>query len=315
MSPATAILIGTMLGCVFGCSVSTDPSVQMGTAEFHIADAPSDDESVRSVFVTVTDVRVEGSPIPDFVPLTIDLAALKEGKTQVLGTSTFIATAFKTVTLVINTNVDAAGQTPGAYVQTFDDAKYKLKDGGTMEITIEKRWSVPPNAKVSVVVDVDLRKAIKESADPAVRYAFVSDANLGSAFRITTKEESSTISGTYAEQVASGADKVIVYAYKNGTFDLTTESQPQTEDAIFFRNAVTSAAVPNTGSVNFYSLFFIEPGDYQLFFAAYKRDAASGKLLFQGVLKSTTVFQAAASDYITVQAGIPAMVATTITGI
>src|SRR5882757_2223685 len=161
-----AVLFAGAIGFISGCTSSTDPTVQTGMAEFQITDAPSDDANVKSVFVTVTDIKFDGNSVSGFTKQTIDLNALHDGKTQMLATASMTAKSYNTITLVIDTDTDASGATPGTYVQTADNTKYRLRNSGTVNVTIAKAWSVPSNAKSTVVVDFDLRKAIKEASDP-----------------------------------------------------------------------------------------------------------------------------------------------------
>jgi hypothetical protein len=313
-------LLQLMIAVVFlpilaGCSTGVDPSVTMGTAEFHITDAAVDDASVRSVFVTITDLRVDGNSISNFTKQTVDLNALREGKIQQLGTFASIAKSYNSITLVIDTNVDAGGGSPGAYVQTIDDTKYPLRQGGTMEITINKRWAVPPNATSTIVIDFDLRKAIIAASDPAVKYSFANDTNLSGAVRVVTKESTSAIVGAYSEQIPTGADKIIAYAYKRGTFDPVTETQAQSNESISFGSAVTSSTVNIDGLYNSYRLSFLEAGDYEIHFAAYKRSASSGQFAFTGMLQASTTFRGTVVDAIAMQPGINATVSSLITGL
>jgi hypothetical protein len=310
----STVLFACTIGMITSCTKSNDPAVQTGTAEFQITDAPSDDANVKGVFVTVTDIKVDGNSVTGFTKQTIDLNALQDGKTQLLGTSTLTAKSYSAIVLVLDTDTDASGGTPGCYVQTVDNAKYKLRSSGAINLTVNKSWSVPTNGKSTVVIDFDLRKAIKDMSDQAVKYNFVSDSNLGAAVRLTTKESSGTISGTYAEQISSGADKVVVYAYKKGTFNMNTEPQAQTDDGIYFKNAVSSAMVKNSGLSNTYTLSFLESGDYEVHFAAYKKSATSDKFTLQGMLNATTTSGASTGGIITVQTGITASVSSTVSG-
>jgi hypothetical protein len=310
-----AVLVAGAIGFLSGCSKSNDPSVQSGQAEFQITDAPSDDANIKSVFVTVTDIKVDGNSVSGFTKQTIDLNALHDGKTQVLASSSMTAKAYSNVTLVIDTDTDVNGANPGSYVQTVDNAKYKLRSSGVVNVTVNKAWSVAANGKSTIVLDFDIRKAIKDMADQSVKYNFVSDANLNAAVRATAMESSGTISGTYAETVASNSDKVVVYAYKKGTFDANTEAQAQTDDAIYFKNAVTSTTVKNSGLANTYSLSFLESGDYEVHFASYKKSSTTDKFVLQGLLKASTTTSASVADVITVQAGISVSASSTISGL
>ncbi len=306
------ILFACAIFMLPACNKSSEPGE--GEAEFQITDAPSDDASVKSVFVTVADVKVDGQSISGFTKQTIDLKAYQEGNTKVLGSSKLNARAYSNVTLVLDTETDAAGNTPGCYVMTTDNAKYKLSSSGTINVTINKTWNVFTSAKSTIVMDFDLRKSIRAMADQSVRYNFVSNDNLQASVRLVSQDKVGTISGTYSEQTNSNADMIIVYAYKKGTYNASTETQAQGDDAIFFKNAITSAEVNNGLASNTFKIAFLEGGDYELHFAAYNKDSGSGRFIFQTMLSSQTSVNGSLGDFITVQGGITLSISSVITG-
>jgi len=305
---------------LFGCAMfmlpACDSNKPMGTgqAEFQITDAPSDDASIKSVFVTVTDIKVDGKSVSGFTKQTIDLKAYQEGNTKVLGTGTVDAKAYSTVLLVLDADADAAGASPGCYVLTTDNTKYKLKSMGTVNLTVNKAWSVAANAKSTIVMDFDLRKSIRQMTDATIRYNFVSDASLQTAVRLVSQDNAGTISGSYTEQTSSNADKVIVYAYKKGSYTATTETQAQGDDAIFFKNAISSTEVKPGLSGNTYKLAFLEAGDYELHYAGYKKDATTNQFTFQAMLKAQTSAGGTVGDFVTIQKGATLTISSTITG-
>src|SRR4051812_16279497 len=82
-------------------SCSDDESMGKGDVDFEITDAPVDDASIKGVFVTVSDIKVDGQSISGFTKQTIDLKAYQEGKTTLLGTSQLNAKTYSTITLVL----------------------------------------------------------------------------------------------------------------------------------------------------------------------------------------------------------------------
>lgn len=294
-SVAFVFLIGLLPSC------SKDEPAGVGTAEIQITDAPSDDASVKSVFVTVTEVRVDGKAMPGFAKQTIDLKAYQEGNVKSLGTTQLSSGVHNQVTFVLDVDRDADGNAPGCYVQTADNTKYKLGAAGNIEVTITKAWNVAANATSTIVADFDIRKAIRWSADNAIRYAFVNSSNLQASIRVVDKMNSGTLNGTYAEQNSSNADKIIVYAYKKGTFNASTETQAQGDDAVYFKNAVSSAEVRGITS-QYYKISFLEGGEYELHFAAYSQDSNTGKFTFQSMLTAQTKVNGSVADFITVSA-------------
>jgi hypothetical protein len=295
---SSAVFIG--LTFMFAACSKDEPS-GVGQAEIQVTDAPTDDESVQGVFITITEVRVDGKAISGFEKQTINLKAYQEGSVKSLGTTSLSAGTHSQITFVLDVDHDANGNAPGCYVQTIDNSKYKLGSSGTMQIAINKAWNVAANSSSTIVADFDIRKSIKWSTDATVKYAFVSAANLQASVRVVDKMKAGTLNGTYAEQTSSNADKVIVYAYAKGTFNAATETQAQGEDAIYFKNAVSSAEVKGIGSL-YYKLSFLESGDYELHFASYTRDASTGRFTLNGMLTAQTSVNGSASDFISVSA-------------
>jgi len=67
------------------CELIEPPVELTGTAAFEITDAPIDDGNVKGVFVTVTDVEIDGKSIELASKQTIDLLAYQNGDTKQLG--------------------------------------------------------------------------------------------------------------------------------------------------------------------------------------------------------------------------------------
>jgi hypothetical protein len=276
-----------------------------GDVDFEITDAPTDDASVKGVFVTIAEVRIGGQPVPGFTKQTIDLKAYQEGNTKLFASAKQLdAKSYNNLTLVLDMNTDASGSTPGCYVQTVDNAKYKLRNdaNATTEIAITKAWTVAGNGKSVVVLDFDLRKSIRYMSDPAIKYNFVSNSELSSAIRVVNKENAGTITGSYQESSSSSADKIIVYAYKKGSFSSSTETSAQGESQVYFANATASAEVKQGITGKTFKIALLESGEYELYFSAYKKDT-SGRLAFQSVLTSETSVNGQVGNTIKVDAG------------
>ena len=90
------------------------------------------------------------------------------------------------------------------------------------------------------------------------------------------KSETGVVQGTTTNSVLTSSDKIVVYAYKKGTFNKTTEMT--TQGTVEFKNAVSSSVVTN----NTYDLHFLEAGDYELYFISFKDKNSDGKLDIQG---------------------------------
>jgi hypothetical protein len=296
-------MLGLVVCAIFifaACDNTQD--VGRGQVDFEVTDAPSDDAEVKGVFVTIADVQVNGKSISGFTKQTINLKAYQEGHTKLLASAELDARMYNSLTLILDLNADATGNTPGCYVLTKENTKYKLatSSSGKMEVRLTKPWTVKSEARTKLVMDVDLRKALRYAQDPAVRYAFIE--SLHTAVRLVVGEHSSTITGTFDGELNGEYDDVIVYAYKKGAFNASTETQAN-ENGLTFRNAVNSAKI-KTGIVsNTYKLAFMEAGEYELYFAAYKKDSSTGKLMLKSVVDAILEVNGHVSNVLKVSAG------------
>lgn len=93
-----------------------------------------------------------------------------------------------------------------------------------------------------------------------------------------TKASVGTIEGTVAGW-SKHADKVIVYAYEKGSFDVDAETQGSGDGNLQFKNAITSVQANANGN---FELHFLEAGDYELYFAGYDDDDQDGQFEWKG---------------------------------
>lgn len=309
------LLIGIAAFAVQSCNDNDDPSSGMGEVEFEITDAPSDDATVKGVFVTVTDIKVDGESVGLTQKQTIDLTAYTEGQTKLLGTAQLDAKSYSSITLILDNESDAAGNAPGNYVLTTDDSKYELTGttSGTTEIVVNKSMDVVANSSNTIVLDFDLRKAIQRSSNSAVKYQFVNSNELKLAVRAITKNNSGEIKGTYQESFSTNADKVIVYAYHKGEFNQSAETTPDGNGRMF-KNAITSAVVKG-GLTDSYELHFLEEGEYEIAFAAYDEDPVTNQYELNTMLDAEITITGSVANFITVGANTSTSISANITGL
>jgi Domain of unknown function (DUF4382) len=296
---------------------NNNTATEKGQVQFEITDAPSDDANIKSVFVTIADIKVDGQSVSGFSKQTVDLKAYQKGNTKVLGISELDAQSYNTITLVLDLDNSSDGSGPGSYVLTEDNTKHKLGNSaassGRMEILLNKNWTVQTGTTSALVMDFDLRKSLAYTANStSAKYSFASPANMQSAIRVVAKENTGTVRGTYTEQVASNADLVVVYAYKKGGFN-ASEAQPQND--VPFKNAVASAKVDIALAGNTYVLPFMESGEYELYFVSYGKDALSDRFIYRSLLQSDTMVNGSVTTTITVQAKSEVSVSAIIKGI
>lgn len=236
---------------------------------FKMTDAPIDDANVEAVFVTVTDVKVDGVSLEGFTKTTFDLAALVNGETKTLGNLQIEQGAHSNIELQLDYAADASGNAPGCYVMKANGEKDQL-EAESNSIFITDTFEVFANNTNEVVIDFDLRKTIKkEESATSSNFEFVSMSELSSGIRVVNEETTGNISGTVSDS-QNTSDKIIVYAYKQGTFDANTETQGRGESNVTFANAVTSSEVK--GINNAYSLNFLAEGEYEMVFASYSQE-------------------------------------------
>jgi hypothetical protein len=129
------------------------------------------------------------------------------------------------------------------------------------------------------------------------------------------KEKSGTIKGTYENSSDANPEKIVVYAYKKGTFNAATETQAQGTDGIQFKNAVASALVKESITGQVYTLAYLPAGEYELVFAGYSKNPTSGRVNFEAVLKSETSVNGSVAGVIKVEANATVSISTSIKGL
>lgn len=267
-------------------SCSKDDGNEMQSGEkygttFKITDAPIDNANVEAVFVTISSVKVDGKSLEGFNKTTIDLTALVNGKTETLGNLDLQAGTHSNIELELDYATDAAGNAPGCYVMTAQGAKDELK-ASTSKIVINHAYEVLASASNEVVIDFDLRKTVKEKQGiDSLDFEFVSMSELSAGIRTVNGKTTGKITGT-ANDANDTSDKIVVFAYKKGTFNAETETQGKGESNVTFANAVTSSVVSNANSS--YNLSFLEEGEYELVFVSYNKDG--DKFFFNALLEA-----------------------------
>ena len=267
---------------ILSCQKDDDDGDQFtGNVNLEITDGPSDDANVKGVFVTVADVKIDGKSWEGFAgKTTFDLAAYHDGQVKSLGNGDLETGSYSNITLVLDNERDANGNSPGCYVLTTGDEKKSLSSDQTTEITVSKNFQSQSDRTNNLVVDFDLRKAIIYENSTMEDYRFVTQSELQNSVRVVQKGESGTVKGKCTDAVTS-SDKIVVYAYQKGSFNRTVEMQGQGASEIYFKNAVASDAVDENRN---YRISFLESGDYELHFVSYKDTNNDGSLEITGSL-------------------------------
>ena len=255
-----------------------DNTSSPGQVNFEVTDAPFDDAEIQAVFVTVAAIKVDGKAIDNFNgKATFDIASYQRGQTKSLGNTNLQSGTYSNVMLVLDNNTDQSGSSPGCYVLTKSGQKKAIAAASaTSEIVLSGQFKSMADQSSTAVMDFDLRKTIVYNGTSG--YKFVSNSEMTNGIRIVQKSESGVIKGTMTDASSTSSEKIVVYAYKKGTFNKSTEMQGQGSSSVTFKNAVTSSVALN-GS---YELHFLEAGDYELHCVSYKDTDKDGKMDIQG---------------------------------
>ena len=245
----------------------TSCSKEKGEMSVKMTDAAADDENIKGVFVTVANVYVDGDRVKNFEPKTIEISAYHDGEVYALFSDEIKAENYSEISLEFDYEKDADGNEPGTYVLKSDNSKQKM-NASESTVDVAADVTVSEGNTSEIVIDMDLRKSIKRNNDGT--YAFVSGSEFTSSFRAVESEKSGKVRGK-VQGNTSGDEKVVVYAYRKGTFS-SSESQASASSNTRFRGAVTSSEVDASGD---YTLAFLEEGNYEIHVVKYQVNSNS----------------------------------------
>ena len=279
ISMMTAVMAFLFVSCSEDDS-SGDPDAQNYNAQVYITDAPIDNAEVDAVFVTIADVQIDGQSLSGFEKTTIELSALTDGQTQLLGDLDLEAETYTNIDLILATDSDANGDSPANYVVVDGSTKVTL-DPANATISIDDAVEVAAQDTNELVLDVDLRKAIvTDEANGG--YNFAAETQLNSSVRAVNTISTGMVSGSVTNDTNNQNGEMVAYAYEAGTF---TETEAETNaSGVRFSNAVTSSVVAE-GSQDF-SLHFLEANNYEVHFASFTDTDSDGNLEFEGMVET-----------------------------
>lgn len=255
------------------CSDASD-SKESYKVNMEATDAPIDNAEVSAVFVTVSEIRIDGQKVEGFNKTTLEVSALTNGKTEALKEIELDNQSFSQITLVLDYEADAKGDAPGCYILKSDGIKDKITSS-TNEINIEKEVGLIANATTNVVLDFDLRKFVAESSGD---YEIVTASEIDASVRAAIKTETAKVKGKLSDSTASG-HKTIAYLYKKGSYNLATETKGSGQSNIEFANAVSSVTVDGSGQFQF---SFVDAGKYELHVFEYRDEDKDGEFTLYG---------------------------------
>lgn len=297
-------LLGVLSFCLVSCN--DEEKVEdsgTGSLNLKITDAPIDDSKIKGAYVTVAEVKVDGEAMEGFTKQTIDLMAYQNGETKLLFNNNELeAGTYEKIELVLDYETDQYGESPGCFILTEDIVKHDLSaDNAAQEnLTFDQSFDIESNGTTDIVVDFDLRKAVKydNESDPESDYSFVSSAELNSAVRSVVEAKAGSIEGSITQSATAG-DKLIVYAYEKGEFNAEAEQQGD----IKFKNAICSSEVAEDGN---YKLVFLPEGEYEVHVASYDQDS-EGRLALMGLIEANSLTDGIVLSDISVSANAKVM--------
>lgn len=266
---------------IISCSKDEDDNMDT-TAETYntsveVTDAPIDNANVEGVFVTITNVKINGKALEGFQTTTVNLLALQNGTTQALGNVNLESGTTSSIVVEVDNDMDDQGEAMGNYIKTTSGEKiaFVVESG---EIALTDAAEVAASAENNIVLDFDLRKMIGK--DSQGNFQLVSGAELQQSIRAVNEMNAGTIEGN-VEDANNTAGTVVVYAYEKGTW--ADSEANENASGVRFAGAVNSTIVSETNGN--YSLHFLEEGDYELHYASYSEDTMAGGMSFQGMVQ------------------------------
>ncbi|NVK84934.1 MAG: DUF4382 domain-containing protein [Cytophagia bacterium] len=257
-------------GLVFtSCDDNGDEMSGTGTVSVEATDAAVDAENISGVYLAIDEVQVIANgtmknSITFDEPETFNLMAYQNGQTKFLGEAEVDAGAYDEVRLILNSMSQAWVEFTDNTTQEID-----VPSGSTSGYKIFGDFEVLANGMSEVVLDVDLRKALVQQGN--------GDYNLRPTARLISKTTSGTIQGAIDMSDYQDADKVVVYAYLEGTFNESEMSEPA-EGSSRFEGSINSAVAAATGN---FTLAFMPEGDYELIVAEYNEETLSNETKFE----------------------------------
>lgn len=262
MKNSTWLIWGVIGGMI---ATSCTRPEQNGLIHLQLTDAPIHDEHIKGMYITIAGIEVDGQALAGWTgKQTIDILSLQNGNLLSLGTSEVAAKTHTQVRLLLDNLSDAAGNTPGCYIETADQARLPLSDAAQTFLIASDAITVLPDVENKVIIDVDVRRAVQR--DGSGGYSWVPDGVLDNAVRSFNMGNVGKVFGKCPIPDHLQGRKIVLYGYMNGTFNESVETQAN-EYGIDFRNALVSAEIdPNTGD---YTLGYVPESDLDIRIAYY----------------------------------------------
>ncbi len=268
----TILLAGTSL---FFSACNEDDAAK-GKVQLYITDAPVDEENVSGVFLTIRGIEIKGmngweATTTFEYPIKIKILDYQNGSAYFLTEKILPAGTYREVRLLLDAPTEQGGvlTNPGCYLAYLDGTTKPLfvPSGAQTGYKVKGEFNIVEGGTVAVTLDFDVRKSI-------VKAGASNKFLLKPVIRLIANQDAAIIKGTYTQEEIAEPTRVIVYAYKKGTF--TADEMNEDESGIRFNNALTSTLVSSHGS---FTLAFMASGEYDLIFTAVNESEDSQTLL------------------------------------
>lgn len=279
-------LLLLFMSLIVSCSSDDDddvlaPDGEEYNTEVYMTDSPVDNAEVEGIFITVSEVRINGKPLEGFQKKTVEISSLTQGEKELLGNVNLEAGTTSSIVVVLDNETNASGEAPANYVLTTG-GEMKTLTVADSEINLTDNAEILPSNDNDLVLDFDLRKIIVMNTNGD--YSFVSQNSLSNRIRAVNTLRTGIISGTVGNMGEYNSETLLALAYPAGTY--TETESIEDEDGVRFSNALNSSVVnQETGQ---FSMHFMEEGSYELHFISYSDEDNDGRLELEGEVEITS---------------------------
>ena len=257
-----------------------------GILRLSLTDAPLLDEEIDGVWITISGIEYHRNGswqrAEDFEgPQTYNLLELTDGESALLGELALPAGQYNQIRFLLDIDDEgddaeeeqngAGATTPGSYL-TFEDGEDEralfVPSGLQTGYKAVGSFTVPENGTVDVTADFDARRAVVKAGASGLYL-------LKPVIRLVVENQAGKISGVVDADAVDGFDEAspaVVYAYEQGAFDETAETEGD-DASEWFANAVTSALVRSSDAadhdIHEFTLAFLAEGAYHLVLVTY----------------------------------------------
>ncbi|MFT4834101.1 MAG: hypothetical protein ACI8WP_000859 [Flavobacteriaceae bacterium] len=262
------ILIAALTFGIGAFMSSCDSEVSSkGTASVGVTDAAVDAENITGVYLKVNQIEAKGSEASQTIaqfdePKTFNVMDFQNGAKYDLGEGEIESGVYTELRLIL---------AEGSYVKFKDGTTEPLEvpSGTASGYKIKGDYQISANNETKLVIDIDLRKAFVLTGNGQYK--------LRPTARLSNDDNTATINGT---MTGNTDDRVVVYAYANGTYSESEANEPA-DGSSRFENSINSAVVADGK----FTLAFMEPGEYEFIVAKYTREEVTESYTFMSSSK------------------------------